>query len=185
MPPRQEHELDPVTLHNQALVALATAAATPSAESVAGRQAGLAKLLHLLAHPPFPPELAGNLLSLCCRPDDGCGGGVPGSSALGASQERADVAEEVLSAHAALVAATVPPSVLSLYEACLARMRRGPAEAVAKLDELAGERIEGLRRRVKAVQDARWAGEHAAAAAALEAYEEELEAYMPGGREEP
>ncbi|KAL4422716.1 hypothetical protein ABPG75_008913 [Micractinium tetrahymenae] len=176
MPPRQEHELDPVTLHNQALVALASAAAAPSLQAAAGRQAGLAKLLHLLAHPPFPPELAGNLLSLCCRPSEGGG---PCGSALGSTQERADVAEEVLGAHAALVAATVPPGVLPLYEACLARMRRGPEEAAAKLDELAGSHIEGLRKRVKAVQDARWAGDHAAAAAGLEAYEAELEAFLP------
>lgn len=180
MPPRQEHELDPVTLHNQALVALAVAAASPSSQAAAGRQASVAKLLHLLAHPPFPPELAGNLLSLCCQPDGCLEGGMPGSGPLGSPPERAQVAEEVLSAHSALVAATVPPSVLPLFEACLASMQRGPAEAAAKLDALVGRHIEGLRRRVKAVQDARWAGDRAAAAAGLEEYEAELDAFMPG-----
>lgn len=180
MPPRQEHELDPVTLHNQALVVLAMPAAAPSTQSATQKQAGVAKLLHLLAHPPFPPELAGNLLSLCCRPNEDFGSGAPGGGALGTAHERAEVAQEVLSAHSALVAATVPPAVLPLYEACLARMQHGPAEAAARLDELAGSHIEGLRKRVKAVQDARWAGDHAAAAAGLEAYEAELEVYMPG-----
>lgn len=173
MPPRQEQELDPVTLHNQALVALAGG----TGGGPAARQAGLAKLLHLLAHPPFPPELACNLLSLCCRP----GADADAAAGLGGAEERAAVAERLLEGHAAVVAASVPPGLLPLYEACLARVRQGPGAAAAKLDALAGQHIEGLRKRVKAVQDARWAGDHSAAAAGLEEYEAALEAYVPGG----
>lgn len=177
MPPRQEHELDPVTLHNQALVALAMAEAG-GGQAAHGRRAALAKLLHLLAHPPFPPELAGNLLSLCCRPQAFTASS--GNGSMGSAEECAAVAEKLLGGHAALVAEHVPPGLLPLYEACLARVRQGPTEAAAKLDELAGVHIEGLRKRVKAVQDARWAGDHAAAAAGLEAYEADLGAYIPG-----
>jgi hypothetical protein len=42
------------------------------------------------------------------------------------------------------------------YEACAARAH-SPAEAQAKLDALAGQHIEALRKLVKRVQDARWA----------------------------
>jgi len=65
------------------------------------------------------------------------------------------------------------------YEAWGARASSA-GEAAARLDALAGTHIEGLRRRVKAVQDARWAGDPAGAAAGLQAYEEALDAYVPG-----
>ncbi|KAM7290653.1 putative tetratricopeptide repeat protein [Ixodes scapularis] len=55
MPPRAEPELDPVTLHNQALL---------EADTEPGR--ALAKLQFLLQE---PPEAFGNLLLLCCRLD--------------------------------------------------------------------------------------------------------------------
>lgn len=179
MPPRAEHELDPVTLHNQALVSLALAATGGSASSTGasgGAQSAVEafdKLVHLLERPPFPPELAGNLLSLCCRPDGLPGGGGPGAA------ERAEVAARLLAEHRALVEAAVPGELLPLYEACVARASSAE-EAAARLDALAGTHIEGLRRRVKAVQDARWAGDPAGAAAGLQAYEEALDAYVPG-----
>ena len=179
MPPRQEHELDPVTLHNQALVSLAGGGQQ-------GQAAGMDRLRHLLAHPPFPPELAGNLLSLCCRPSGGAGisgsnGGGCGGCGLASVTERAAVAEQLLQEHGALVAAQVPADLLPLYEACAAGAHSAE-EAHAKLDALAGVHIEGLRRRVKTVQDARWAGDQAAAATWLKEYEAAVEAYVPGGR---
>ena len=181
MPPRAEHELDPVTLHNQALVSLALAAAGGGAgtsgsgsDPMSGGDA-FAKLVHLLEHPPFPPELAGNLLSLCCRPD-----GLPGGSGPGPA-DRAAVAARLLAEHLPMVEGAVPGELLPLYEACVARATSAE-EAAARLDALAGTHIEGLRRRVKAVQDARWAGDAAGAAAGLQVYEEALDAYVPGER---
>jgi len=56
MPPRQEEELDPVTLHNQALMYMEDDAT-----------AGFRKLNFLLSNPPFPPETFGNLLLLHCK----------------------------------------------------------------------------------------------------------------------
>uniref|UniRef100_A0A3B4X6E3 Tetratricopeptide repeat protein 30 n=1 Tax=Seriola lalandi dorsalis TaxID=1841481 RepID=A0A3B4X6E3_SERLL len=56
MPPRSEEELDPVTLHNQALVNMDT---KPSE--------GFEKLAFLLQQPSFPPVTFGNLLLLYCK----------------------------------------------------------------------------------------------------------------------
>jgi hypothetical protein len=53
MPPRDDEELDPVTLHNNALVHMDADATT-----------GFKKLNFLLSQPPFPPETFGNLLLL-------------------------------------------------------------------------------------------------------------------------
>lgn len=53
MPPRSEHELDPVTLHNQALMNMEQ---NPSE--------GFEKLQFLLQQDPFPPETFANLLLL-------------------------------------------------------------------------------------------------------------------------
>lgn len=122
MPPRTEAELDPVTLHNQALVALA----------VGGRPAeagALHKLMHLLAHPPSPPEAVGNLLSLCCR---------PGSL-------RPEVAQAVLARHADLVEAHLVPEAAAFYRACALR-QQAPGECTVQLDAVAGQYVERLRR---------------------------------------
>uniref|UniRef100_A0A8B9JTT8 Tetratricopeptide repeat protein 30 n=1 Tax=Astyanax mexicanus TaxID=7994 RepID=A0A8B9JTT8_ASTMX len=56
MPPRSEEELDPVTLHNQALMNMDT---KPSE--------GFEKLAFLLQQNPFPPVTFGNLLLLYCK----------------------------------------------------------------------------------------------------------------------
>uniref|UniRef100_A0AAR2JM64 Tetratricopeptide repeat protein 30 n=1 Tax=Pygocentrus nattereri TaxID=42514 RepID=A0AAR2JM64_PYGNA len=56
MPPRSEEELDPVTLHNQALMNMDT---KPSE--------GFEKLAFLLQQSPFPPVTFGNLLLLYCK----------------------------------------------------------------------------------------------------------------------
>lgn len=57
MPPREEHELDPVTLHNHALVHMDS---DPTG--------GFKKLNFLLQSPPFPPETFANTLLLYCKP---------------------------------------------------------------------------------------------------------------------
>lgn len=92
-------------------------------------EAGLDKLAHLLAHPPFPPEVVGNLLSLCCR---------PGSMQPG-------LAEEVLLGHPELVATHLPLEVAAFYQACACRAR-APQECEAKLDALVGQHVENLRK---------------------------------------
>lgn len=158
MPPRAESELDPVTLHNQALVALALGSgAGAGAGAGACASAAFDKLAHLLAHPPFPPELLGNLLSLCCRPEGSASSaGAPGLPPSGrpSAGERAALAQRLLEdpGLAPAVAAHVPADLLPLYEAmCVARAVSAEA-ALLRLDALAGQRVEALRKRVKAVQ---------------------------------
>lgn len=56
MPPRAEEELDPVTLHNQALIGIETQLAD-----------SFSKLQYLLGQNPFPPETFSNLLLLYCK----------------------------------------------------------------------------------------------------------------------
>lgn len=56
MPPRSEEELDPVTLHNQALMNMDV---KPSE--------GFEKLQFLLQQNPFPPETFANILLLYCK----------------------------------------------------------------------------------------------------------------------
>ena len=56
MPPRSEAEVDPVTLHNQALMNMDDDPTT-----------GFRKLNFLLRNPPFPPPTFGNLLLLYCK----------------------------------------------------------------------------------------------------------------------
>ena len=56
MPPRAEEELDPVSLHNTALMSME---AEPSQ--------GFRKLNFLVSNPPCPPETFPNLLLLYCK----------------------------------------------------------------------------------------------------------------------
>src|SRR5207253_3068269 len=56
MPPRAQEELDPVTLHNTALVNMNE---DPTS--------GFKKFNYLLQHPPFPPETFQNLLLFYCK----------------------------------------------------------------------------------------------------------------------
>jgi tetratricopeptide repeat protein 30 len=63
MPPRSEEELDPVTLHNQALMNVNSNLAD-----------SFAKLQYLLTQNPFPPETFANLLLLYCKYEVGVRG---------------------------------------------------------------------------------------------------------------
>jgi tetratricopeptide repeat protein 30 len=56
MPPRREDELDPVTLHNQAIIYADDDPTT-----------AFKKLTYLISNPPYPPETFGNLLLLHCK----------------------------------------------------------------------------------------------------------------------
>mmetsp|Transcript_20767 Transcript_20767/g.20519 ORF Transcript_20767/g.20519 Transcript_20767/m.20519 type:complete len:173 (+) Transcript_20767:499-1017(+) len=56
MPPRNEEELDPVTLHNHGLMNIEE-----------DPQGGFKKLNFLIQNPPFPPETFSNLLLLYCK----------------------------------------------------------------------------------------------------------------------
>ncbi|XP_075712467.1 intraflagellar transport protein 70A isoform X2 [Rhinoderma darwinii] len=149
MPPRSEEELDPVTLHNQALMNME---AKPTE--------GFEKLQFLLQQNPFPPETFGNLLLLYCK------------------YEYFDLAADVLAENAHLTYKFLNPYLYDFLDA-LITCQTAPDEAFLKLDELAGMLTEQLRKRTKQVQEARLNRDDEAVKKAVGEYNEALEKYIP------
>uniref|UniRef100_A0A8D3AUD4 Tetratricopeptide repeat protein 30 n=1 Tax=Scophthalmus maximus TaxID=52904 RepID=A0A8D3AUD4_SCOMX len=121
MPPRAEEELDPVTLHNQALVNMDT---KPSE--------GFEKLAFLLQQPSFPPVTFGNLLLLYCK------------------HEYFDLAADVLAENAHLTYKFLSPYMYEFLDALLT-CQTAPEEAFRKFDEMNGKLTEQLRKLAKQV----------------------------------
>lgn len=132
MPPRSEEELDPVTLHNQALLNMESSPAE-----------GFEKLQFLLRQPPFPPETFGNLLLLYCR------------------YGYHDLAADLLAENAELSYRYLSPYLYDLLEALIAA-QTCPDEAYAKLDAMAVKQTEVLRRLKRKLQEAPQASKDAA-----------------------
>ncbi|XP_035037307.1 tetratricopeptide repeat protein 30A isoform X2 [Hippoglossus stenolepis] len=119
MPPRAEEELDPVTLHNQALVNMDT---KPSE--------GFEKLAFLLQQPSFPPVTFGNLLLLYCK------------------HEYFDLAADVLAENAHLTYKFLSPYMYEFLDALLT-CQTAPEEAFRKFDEMNAKLTEQLRKLAK------------------------------------
>ncbi|XP_073351344.1 intraflagellar transport protein 70A isoform X2 [Pagrus major] len=119
MPPRSEEELDPVTLHNQALLNMDT---KPSE--------GFEKLAFLLQQPSFPPVTFGNLLLLYCK------------------HEYFDLAADVLAENAHLTYKFLSPYMYEFLDALLT-CQTAPEEAFRKFDEMNGKLTEQLRKLAK------------------------------------
>ncbi|KAK9814353.1 hypothetical protein WJX72_004394 [[Myrmecia] bisecta] len=151
MPPRAEAELDPVTLHNSALINMD--------EDATG---GFKKLNHLLQNPPFPPETFANLLLLYCKPQHAF----------------YDLAADVMAENPHLVAKHLSKELLEYLDAAILK-QTSPEEAYSKFDLLAERHVETLRKLTKRMQDARLARDNDAIKKAIAAYEEALEAYIP------
>ncbi|XP_029445180.1 tetratricopeptide repeat protein 30A isoform X1 [Rhinatrema bivittatum] len=149
MPPRSEEELDPVTLHNQALMNMDS---KPTE--------GFEKLQFLLQQNPFPPETFGNLLLLYCK------------------YEYFDLAADVLAENAHLTYKFLTPYLYDFLDA-LITCQTAPEEAFLKLDELAGMLTEQLRKLTKQVQEARHNRDDDAVKKAVNDYDEALEKYIP------
>ncbi|XP_063778454.1 intraflagellar transport protein 70A isoform X3 [Pseudophryne corroboree] len=149
MPPRSEEELDPVTLHNQALMNMD---AKPTE--------GFEKLQFLLQQNPFPPETFGNLLLLYCK------------------YEYFDLAADVLAENAHLTYKFLTPYLFDFLDAMLT-CQTAPDEAFLKLDELAGMLTEQLRKLTKQVQEARLNRDDDAVKKVVSDYDEALEKYIP------
>ncbi|XP_037060788.1 tetratricopeptide repeat protein 30A1 [Peromyscus leucopus] len=149
MPPRAEEELDPVTLHNQALMNMD---ARPTE--------GFEKLQFLLQQNPFPPETFGNLLLLYCK------------------YEYFDLAADVLAENAHLTYKFLTPYLYDFLDAMIT-CQTAPEEAFIKLDGLAGMLTEQLRRLTKQVQEARHNRDDEVVIKALNEYDETLEKYIP------
>jgi len=152
MPPRSEEELDPVTLHNTALMNMDT---DPSG--------GFRKLNFLLKNPPFPPETFGNLLLLYCKPQHAF----------------YDLALDVKAEYSHLVNTHLTKDLFDYLNAAILR-QTSPQDSYQKYDELANRHVEVLRRLTKQIQDARIARDNEAIKRAITEYDEALEAYIPG-----
>lgn len=152
MPPRTEEELDPVTLHNSALINMDS---DPTG--------GFKKLNFLLQSPPFPPETFPNLLLLYCKPTHGF----------------YDLAADVLAENLQYASKLLSPDLHDYLQATIMR-QSSPEEAFRRYDELATRHVEQLRRLTKQIQDARIARDNDAIKRAINEYDEALEAYIPG-----
>uniref|UniRef100_A0A480M073 Tetratricopeptide repeat protein 30 n=1 Tax=Sus scrofa TaxID=9823 RepID=A0A480M073_PIG len=149
MPPRAEEELDPVTLHNQALMNMDT---RPTE--------GFEKLQFLLQQNPFPPETFGNLLLLYCK------------------YEYFALAADVLAENAHLTYKFLTPYLYDFLDAVIT-CQTAPEEAFIKLDGLAGVLTEQLRRLTKQVQEARHNRDDEAVKKAVNEYDDAFEKYIP------
>ena len=149
MPPRNEDELDPVSLQNSALMNMD---ADPTA--------GFRKLNFLLSQPPFPAETFGNLLILYCK------------------YNFFDLAADVLAENTHLHASCLSEDLYAYLEATILT-QSSPAEAYRKFDILANKHIEVLRKLTKQIQDARLELDNERIKNALKEYDEALERYIP------
>ncbi|KAG8442836.1 hypothetical protein GDO86_011592 [Hymenochirus boettgeri] len=149
MPPRSEEELDPVTLHNQALMNMDTKPTD-----------GFEKLQFLLQQNPFPPETFGNLQLLYCK------------------YEYYDLAADVLAENAHLTYKFLTSYLYDFLDA-LITCQTSPDEGFFKLDELAGMLTEQMRKFTKQVQEARQNRDDDAVKKAVNEYDETLEKYIP------
>lgn len=149
MPPRQEHELDAVTLHN---IALTSIDVKPTD--------GFEKLHFLLQQDPFPPETFANLLLLYCK------------------FEYFDLAADVLAENAQFTYKYLTPYLYDFLDAIITS-QTSPEEAFQKYEDIASKHAEQLRKLTKVVQESRSQGDNDQVKKAVVEYEEALERYIP------
>lgn len=149
MPPRTEEELDPVTLHNQALMHMDE---DPTS--------GFNKLNFLLSQPPFPPETFGNLLLLYIK------------------YGYYDLAADVLADNVHLHESCLSSELYEYLEATILS-QNSPEEAFRNFDVLAQKHTDTLRKLTKLIQDARIARDGEKIKDALQEYDDALERFIP------
>ncbi|KAJ3183113.1 Tetratricopeptide repeat protein 30A [Geranomyces variabilis] len=149
MPPRNEQELDPVTLHNQALMNME---ADPTG--------GFEKLNFLLQQVPAPPEAFGNLLLLYIK------------------YQYIDLAADLLAENAHVVETQLDPYIYGFVEASLLR-QSSPEESYNKLDDLANKHADMLRKLTKQVQEARQNHDEETVKRVVNEYDDAVERYIP------
>jgi len=149
MPPRAEEELDPVSLHNSALMHMETEPA-----------AGFKKLNFLISNPPFPPETFVNLMLLYCK------------------HQYYDLAADVLAENSHLTFQFLSPELYEFLDATL-MVQTAPEEAYRKFDDLSRKHIDQLRSLTKNIQDARLQRDQDQIRRWLKQYDEALERYIP------
>merc|ERR1719313_1446649 len=149
MPPRDEAELDAVTLHNQALT-----------EMDEKPTEGFRKLNFLLHQHPSPPETFVNLLLLYCK------------------YSYYDLAADILAENADLTYKRMERQDYEFLDA-LILAQSSPEEAYRRFDEISAKHIESLRRGTKNIQDARRQRDQNAVKKHLAEFDEALAKYIP------
>ncbi|OWR43126.1 intraflagellar transport protein 70A [Danaus plexippus] len=149
MPPRHEHELDAVTLHN---IALTSIDIKPND--------GFEKLHFLLQQDPFPHETFANLLLLYCK------------------FEYYDLAADILAENAQFTYKYLTPYLYDFLDAIITS-QTSPEEAFQKYEDIASKHAEQLRKLTKIVQESRSQGDNEQVKKAVIEYEEALERYIP------
>lgn len=149
MPPRDESELDPVTLHNQALI-----------EMDDKPTEGFRKLNFLLHQQPSPPETFVNLLLLYCK------------------YSYYDLAADILAENADLTYKNMNPEDYEFLDA-LILSQSSPEEAYRRFDELSKKHVEALRKGTKNIQDARRQRDQNLVKKHLGEFDEALAKYIP------
>merc|ERR1719313_3281871 len=149
MPPRDEAELDAVTLHNQALMEMEDKPTD-----------GFRKLNFVLNHRPSPPETFLNLLLLYCK------------------YNYFDLAADILAENAELTYKRMERQDYEFLDALILG-QSAPEEAYRRFDELSAKHIEALRRGTKNIQDARRQRDQNAVKKYLNEFDEALTKYIP------
>lgn len=154
MPPRSEEELDPVTLHNVALINMDTDPVD-----------GFHKLNFLLSETETvqaPPETFANLLLLYVSPAHGFH----------------DLAADVMAEHPGLVAKHLTSDAYEYLDACVTQ-RTDKELATRKFDAAATKRGDELGKLSRAISDARLRRDNAKVQRLLAEYDDLLEAFIP------
>ena len=155
MPPRAEAELDPVTLHNVALMHMDTNPAD-----------GFDKLNFLVSSPdsvPAPPECFANLLLLYVSPAHGF----------------FDLAADALAEHPSPARERLSTDAHEYLDAAIAAARGAPEEAHRRFERAASARAEEMRGLAKSIQDARLRRDAERVKGLAAQYDDALEAYVP------
>ncbi|XP_038161619.1 tetratricopeptide repeat protein 30A [Cyprinodon tularosa] len=148
MPPRTEEELDPVTLHNQALMNMDL---KPSE--------GFEKMAFLMQQPSFPQVTFGNLLLLYCK------------------HEYFDMAADVLAENVHLTYKFLSPYQYEFLDALLTS-QVAPEEAFRKFEEMNGKLTEQLRKQAKQLQDPRYIRDDEVKSKSVQDYDQLQEKYV-------
>lgn len=142
MPPRNEPELDAITLHNQAILSCSLNDSTKglmittSSTATGNIEEAFEKLQFLLQQEMFPAETFYNLLLLYCRTD------------------RYEIAADILAENTELTYKYLTPYMFEYLDAIITRETSG-TEGYMKLDQMCGKLTESLRKLTRTVQDAR------------------------------
>eukprot|EP01135_Chromosphaera_perkinsii_P005615 Nk52_evm29s355 gene=Nk52_evmTU29s355 len=149
MPPRSEAELDPVTLHNQALIHMD--------EDPTG---GFQRMQFLLQQNPCPPETFGNLLLLYCK------------------YEYYDLAADVLAENAHLTYKHLTPYMYDFLDS-LITLQTSQEEAFRKFEVMSNQHTDKLRKLTKQVQECRQNQDDEGVKRVVDEYDNAVENYIP------